>query len=217
MATFILVPGGWQGGWVYEAVASILEKNGHKAVPMTVYGLPDCIVPAVNLDSHIAAAIDVARAQIGDVILAGQSYGGMVIAGAADAVAPQIRALVYVDAYVPDSGDSVWSLTTPAFRELFVAGAAADGINCVPPPGSDQRCRAQPIGTFLQTISLSGRWREVQRKTFVCALGWEGSPFRDLYSRLSDQQDWQTVALDCGHNIARLEPEKLAKILLARA
>jgi hypothetical protein len=86
MATFILIPGGWQGGWVYEKVAAGLTAHGHKALPI----------------------------------------------GAADADPSRIQALVYVDAYVPDSGDSVWSLTTPRFRDLFVAGAKADGLTCAP-------------------------------------------------------------------------------------
>ena len=41
-----------------------------------------------------------------DLVVVGHSYGGMIVSGAADAAPSQIRALVYVDAYVPDSGDS---------------------------------------------------------------------------------------------------------------
>ena len=72
------------------------------------------------------------------------------------------------------------------------------------------------MATFLQSINLSGRWREVPRKTFVGAFGWEGSPFRELHQRLSGEPEWSTFALDCGHNVARLQPEALAEILLAQ-
>ena len=72
------------------------------------------------------------------------------------------------------------------------------------------------MGTFLQSINLSGRWREVPRKTFVGAFGWEGSPFLDLYQRLSGEPEWSTFAFDCGHNVARLKPEALTEILLAQ-
>ena len=216
MATFILIPGGWQGGWVYQQVADILTGHGHKALPITLSGLGDAPAPTANLEAHIGEVVNVVKSHRDDLVIVGQSYGGMVVSGAADAEPSQIRALVYVDAYVPDSGDSVWSLTTPRFRDVFVAGAKADGLTCAPPPNLDPRCRPHPIGTFLQSINLSGRWREVPRKTFVGAYGWEGSPFLDLYQRLSDEPEWSTFAFDCGHNVARLKPEALTEILLAQ-
>jgi pimeloyl-ACP methyl ester carboxylesterase len=81
--------------------------------------------------------VNVVKSHRDDLVIVGQSYGGMVVSGVADAAASQIRALVYVDAYVPDSGDSVWSLTTPRFRDVFVAGAKADGLTCASPPNLD--------------------------------------------------------------------------------
>jgi pimeloyl-ACP methyl ester carboxylesterase len=216
MATFILIAGGWQGGWVYQQVADMLTAHGHKALPVTLSGLGDVAAPTANLDTHIAEVIDVVKAQRGDVVVVGQSYGGMVVSGAADAEPSRLRALVYVDAYVPNSGDSAWSLTTPRFRDLFIAGAKADGLTCAPPPNLDPRCRPHPMGTFLQSITLSGRWRDVPRKTYVGAHGWEGSPFLELFQRLSAEPDWSTVSLDCGHNVARLKPDALTEILLAQ-
>lgn len=216
MATFVLIPGGWQGGWVYQKVADLLAAGGHRALPITLSGLGDEPAPMANLDTHINELADVVKAQRDEVILVGQSYGGMAVSGAADAVPSQIRALVYVDAYVPDDGDSVWSLTTPRFREVFIEGARGGGLNCAPPAHLDPRCRPQPIGTFLQAIKLSGRWREAPRKTYIGAFGWEGSPFRDLHERLSHDPEWSTFAFDCGHNVARLNPEGLVEVLLAQ-
>lgn len=217
MATFILIPGGWQGGWVYQKVADILTAHGHKALPITLSGLGDVPAPTATLASHINEVVSVVKSHRDDLVIVGQSYGGMVVSGAADAEPSLIRALVYVDAYVPASGDSVWSLTTPRFRDAFVAGAKADGLTCAPPPHLDARCRPHPIGTFLQSINLSGRWRDVPRKIFIGAHGWEGSPFLDLYQRLSAEPEWSTFSLDCGHNVARLKPEALTEILLAQA
>lgn len=217
MTTFVLIPGGWQGGWIYQTLADLLAARGHQTLPITLSGLGDAPAPKANLASHIGEVVGAVESVRDEVVLVGQSYGGMVVSGVADAVPSLIRALVYVDAYVPNSGDSVWSLTTPRFRDLFIAGAGNDGLNCAPPPNLDPRCRPHPIGTFLQSIDLSGRWRDVPRKVFVGAHGWDGSPFRDLYRRLSDDPEWSTYALDCGHNVARLEPEALAGILLAQA
>jgi hypothetical protein len=80
----------------------------------------------------------------------------------------------------------------------------------------DPRCRPQPMATFLQAIELTGRWLEVPQKTYIGAHGWEGSPFLDLYNRLSADPAWTTFTVDCGHNVARLQPEVLAAILLTQ-
>lgn len=215
MTTFILVPGGWQGGWAFEEVAELLGSHGHNAQPLTLAGLGDKPAPTANLSSHIIETIRAIKACHDEVVLVGHSYGGMVVTGAADAEPCTVRALVYSDAYVPETGDSVWSLTSPRFRDSFISGAATDGLNCVPPPNLDPRCRPHPIGAFLQAIELSGRWRTIPRKIFVGAHGWDGSPFLDLYRRLSVDKDWRTFAFDCGHNIPRLRPEAFVEILLA--
>lgn len=216
MSTFILIPGGWQGGWVYQTVAEMLTARGHRALPITLTGLGDTSAPTANLDTHIREVVNVVESNNDELVIVGHSYAGMVVSGVADAVPSKIQALVYVDAYVPDSGDSMWSLTTPHFRDLIVAGAQADGLTSAPPPNSDPRFRPHPIGSFLQAIKLSGRWREVPRKIHIGASGWEGSPFLDLHRRLRADPEWSTFALDCGHNIARLSPDALAEILLTR-
>lgn len=216
MATFILIPGGWQGGWAFEKVAELLNAHGHNAQPLTLPGLGETPAPSANLDHHINEAVRAIRSHQDDIVLVGHSYGGMVLSGAADVEHANIRALVYSDAYVPESGDSVWSLTSSRFRDMFIAGAAADGLTCAPPSHLDARCRPHPMGTFLQAIELSGQWRNVPQKTFIGAHGWEGSPFLDLYQRLSTDPEWTTYSFDCGHNIARQKPEALVEILLAQ-
>lgn len=122
MTTFVLIPGGWQGGWIYQTLADLLAARGHQTLPITLSGLGDAPAPKANLASHIGEVVGAVESVRDEVVLVGQSYGGMV-SGVADAVPSLIRALVYVDAYVPNSGDSVWSLTTPRFRDLFIAGA----------------------------------------------------------------------------------------------
>ena len=216
MATFVLVPGGWQGGWMFDGVATQLRSCGHHAEPLTLPGLGDTPAPTANLTTHIDAAVQAIRSLGEDIVLVGHSYGGMVVTGAADTAPSRLRALVYSDAYVPDSGDSCWSLTTQRFRDVFAANASADGLTCVPPTGSDPRCRPHPIGTFLQAIELTGRWREVPRKVFLGAHGWKGSPFLELFDRLRVDPQWSTHSFDCGHNIARLKPEALVEVLLAQ-
>ena len=217
MADFVLIPGGWRGGWGFEAVEPLLLEGGHRVRSVTLSGLGAEAAPAANLSTHVAETIGHLQACEEPAVLCGHSYGGMVITGAADAVPEKVKALVYLDAYVPADGDSTWSLTTPHFRELFVAGAAETGYACAPPAGLEPRSRPHPIGAFLQAVRLTGAWRKVDRKIYVGAHGWEGSPFLDLFKRLQRDPEWTTLSLDCGHNIPRLAAGRAAEVLLAAA
>jgi len=145
MARFVLVPGGWHGGWAFEAVGKRLASEGHAVRALTLSGLGDEPAHGVNLERHVD---EVARALHEDetpAVLVGHSYAGMVITGAADRLPSRVGALVYADAYVPEHGDSVWSLTSQAYRDRFIAGVAADGLNCAAPGHLDPRCRAHPM------------------------------------------------------------------------
>jgi len=214
MARFVLVPGGWHGGWAFDAVGNALSSEGHEVQALTLAGLGGEPAKGANLDSHINEVVRAVRARDTPAVLVAHSYGGMVITGAADREPSRVEALVYADAYVPDDGASVWSLTTPSYQQRFIAGAAADGLACAPPAHLDKRCRPHPIATFLQAIKLTGNWRKVPRKAFVVARGWEGSPFVELYERLRLDPEWATHSLDCAHDIPRLAPDALARILL---
>jgi len=214
MARFVLVPGGWHGGWAFDAIGKALSSEGYDVQALTLSGMGDDACAGINLERHIDDAVRAIRLCDTRVILVGHSYGGMVITGAADRDPSRIDAIVYADAYVPDDGASVWSLTTQNYRDRFIAGVADDGLNCLPPAHLDSRCRPHPIATFLQAIRLTGNWRSVPRKVFVAAVGWEASPFIGLYERLRLNPEWVTHRLDCAHDIPRLAPEALAEILL---
>jgi pimeloyl-ACP methyl ester carboxylesterase len=214
MARFVLVPGGWHGGWAFDAVGKVLSSEGHEVQALTLTGMGDEASTGVNLDRHIDDVVGAIRGCDTSVVLVGHSYGGMVISGAADKEPSRIDAIVYADAYVPDDGASLWSLTTQNYRERFIGGVAADGLNCAPPAHLDSRCRPHPIATFLQAIKLTGNWRSVPRKAFIAAFGWEASPFVELYERLRLDPEWVTHRLDCAHDIPKLAPEALAEILL---
>ncbi|MGY4395463.1 pimeloyl-ACP methyl ester carboxylesterase [Sphingomonas sp. UYAg733] len=214
MARYILVPGGWHGGWAYAAVSTILSSLGHDVQAITLRGLGDDPAVGINLERHIEEVACALRDGDTAAVLVGHSYGGMIITGAADREPSLVKALVYADAYVPQDGESVWQLAGPRYRDLFIAGVAADGMTCAPPPHLDQRCRPHPMATFLQAIKLSGAWYGVPEKAFIAASGWEGSPFTEISKNLERNEHWATFTFDCAHDIPRLAPDRLASVLL---
>ncbi|MFD5193125.1 alpha/beta fold hydrolase [Streptomyces sp. NPDC058357] len=220
MASFVLVPGGWHGGWYYSGLADRLRSAGHLALPVTLSGIGErahLSGSAVNLDTHIQDVLAVlASERVTDAVLVGHSYAGMVITGVADRAAPgAVRRLVYSDAYVPQDGESCWELTTEAFRRLFVDGAAADGFSVQSPPGLDPRATAHPLAAFLQRLTLSGEGLDrIGARDYVFLSGWAGTPFAELHQRLSRGPEWRTHVLDSSHDVLGDAPGEIERIRL---
>ena len=129
--TFVIVHGGWGGGWDWKAVDSALTSRGHRVHRVTLTGLGERMHLAnasVGLQTHIDDVVNTIRfEQLRDVTLVGHSYGGMVVTGAADQATDRIRRVVYVDAVLPDSGESVLSLAGAEFNRM-VAASARNGL-----------------------------------------------------------------------------------------
>jgi pimeloyl-ACP methyl ester carboxylesterase len=221
MATFVLVPGAWHGSWAFETVVPVLERAGHTVHALTLTGLrpadDDATVAAANLDTHAAdvlALLD--RAHVTGATLVGHSYGGMVIAAAADRARGRVERLVHLDAYVPRDGDSCWSSTTEAYRQAFVAGAANTGYAVAPPdrPGRDPRCRPHPFASLVQAIRLTGAAARIPRREFIYCSGWDGTPFAELRARLQADPQWQVHDLPTAHDAMREAPQATAALLL---
>ncbi|MCX5263384.1 alpha/beta fold hydrolase [Streptomyces sp. NBC_00199] len=215
---YVMVPGGWQGGWAFDAVAAELRRDGHRVEAVTLAGLepdgPADVDRSPNLDAHVDQVAEIVeRGDGAPVALCGHSYGGMVIAGVADRLGDRLDQLVFIDAYVPDDGDSCWSLTSDRFRELFLAGARADGRWVAVPEGLDPRARPHPLASFLQSIRLGGDLGPPPGRTFISGGAWPGSPFVALTERLRDDPGWRVTEIPVGHNIARHDPHGLAAVL----
>jgi pimeloyl-ACP methyl ester carboxylesterase len=220
MATIVLVPGGWKGGWYFEPLARRLRAGGHDARALTLTGVGErrhLANGAVNLETHIQDVTSVLDAErLEDVVLCGYSYGGMVITGVADRMPERIGALVYVDACVPADGNSCWSLMTQDFRDLFLARTSADGYS-VAPPGEDPRGTGHPLASFLQVLRLTGRADRISRRTFVYLSGWAGNPFTSVHERLQKDPRWTPHVLPSDHDVMKGAPDELFRILMRAA
>jgi pimeloyl-ACP methyl ester carboxylesterase len=224
MATFVLVPGAWHGSWTFEAVTPLLESAGHTVHAVTLTGLrpddDDATVASANLDTHADDVVHLLEtAQITDATLVGHSYGGMVISAAADRAAGCISRLVHLDAYAPRNGESCWSLTTEAYRQSFIDGAADTGYAVRPPfrapHGGDSRRRPHPLASLVQKIRLTGAVDRVPQRDFIYCSGWEdGTPFAGLRARLQADPGWHVHDIPTVHNAMREAPSAVAELLL---
>jgi pimeloyl-ACP methyl ester carboxylesterase len=96
----VLVHGGFVDGSGWQGVYDLLRKDGYNVAVVQN--------PTLSLEGDVAATKMVIDAQDEPVILVGHSYGGAVITGVGDD--PNVAALVYIAAFMPDEGESVNTL-----------------------------------------------------------------------------------------------------------
>src|SRR3989442_810758 len=111
MATYVLVPGAYQGGWIWKPVVDRLRASGHRVYAPTLDGCAErhhLVRPGITAATH---AQEVAQLlfyeDLDRVVLVGTSSGGMVICKAAELARDRIARLVFVDALAPMSGEKV--------------------------------------------------------------------------------------------------------------
>lgn len=234
MATYVLVHGAWHGSWCWKRVRRLLQAAGHDVFTPTLTGVGERAhlnSREINLDTHIADVVNLIRwEELSEVILCGHSYGGCVMSGAADQIPERIGALVYLDAFVLEDGESPFDLVGEegAARMREQARATGDGWKVAPIPAEafgvnpadrawvNAQCTPQPIACFEQKIRLTGGLSRIRKATHVLATGFrEGSPFPVSHER-AKKKGWDTQTVPCGHDVMLDLPEELAALLLRR-
>jgi len=229
MSNFVLTSGAWHGGWCYRQLALKLTNSGHQVYAPTYAGvgeLKNLIDKSINLSTHIKQVINLIELEdLSDVILVGHSYGGLVITGVADALFNRISALVYIDAFVPENGNSQFDLMPPEYQQAFlnlttqgfsVSPLAAESFNFLRNEDLEMvknKLTPHPLATFLEKISLTGKYKEIKNLNYIISENWGKGAFKDLYEKLVSTGNWKINTLPCGHDIMIDLPEELSKIL----
>jgi pimeloyl-ACP methyl ester carboxylesterase len=230
MATFLICHGAWSAGWAWKKVRPLLRAAGHEVFTPTYTGLGERAHQssrAITLDTHIADVLGVIECEdLKDIVLVGHSYGGMVATGVADRAGARIARLVYLDAVVPEHGQSMHDLLPDETRARHLEGAAARGDGWLVPPGPPPpdtlpedlawvapRRRGQPIGTLTQKIVLSSLGARSPRTYIYCTRIAPSDDFGQFARRFRADPGWQYVEMDASHSPNVTAPEALVHIL----
>jgi pimeloyl-ACP methyl ester carboxylesterase len=228
MATYLVAHGAWSAGWAWKKMRPLLRARGHELYTPTHTGLGErshLASPDIDLETHIADILGVLQAEdLKNVILIGHSYGGMVATGVADRARERIAALVYVDAFAPRDGDSVFSLT-PDRRTAMIEAAAKNGDGWKMPPSpmppdtpeADQawampRRVPQSLKTFEQKLRLHHGELTLPRHFIYCTRRPPDDRFRQFYER-AKREGWGHHEIDASHNPHITAPDVLSTLL----
>jgi len=220
MATYVLVHGAYQGGWIWKPVAQRLRAAGHEVYAPTLEGCGerhDQIRPGITVGTH---AHEVARLlfyeDLEHVVLVGTSSGGMVICQVAELAEDRIDRLVFVDALallpmerVADivsrpAANEVTELTTAPTRKDAEGRMFAD---LEPGMRAWALARYTPMGP---TNFWGHRW-----KAAVIRCRQARNPPESHQRRTAERLKASYTEMDTGHYPMLSQPEELTRLLLS--
>ncbi len=227
MTDIVLVHGAFHGGWCWRQVAGRLRALGHRVFTPTLTGLGErshLMSADVGLETHVQDITNLFEwEELEAAVLLGHSYGGMPITGAADRIADRLAALVYLDAILPEDGESALSIRS-AEPGAVPLPRSADGITVPTPPATvfglegDQAAQADrlltphPLATMSDPVHLTGAWRRVARKLYIRCGQYPGSYFDRFLAAAEADPDWIAIGTDLPHNIMMTDPDWLVGV-----
>lgn len=218
MTDFVLVHGAWCGSWVFARLAADLRDAGHRVLIAELTGLgsrQDAFHPGITLTTCIDdVTAQIAEAGLDRFVLVGHSWGGMVITGVATRLGSRIDALVYIDAFVPEDGQSLWDLTSEWEHEHYIASQKFTPGAVAPLPGlAAPLMTPHPLLTMLEAVRFTGEEAKVARRVYVFARSWQPTPFARFAEWIAADPAWDYNETDAGHDVMSDQPAQLLAIL----
>lgn len=232
MTDVVLVHGAWHGAWCWRRVLPPLWAAGHRVVTVTLTGSGERahqLSPAITLGTHVDDIVTAVRAEeCRDAVLVGHSYGGLPVTGAADVLGDAVARLVYVDAVVPEPGDSWSTRNPPEVQGQRRAAIAAHGYLPPPDPAAfgltgddaawvDRRQTPQPAGVYDDPLPFDARRWAARPRTFVDCTAPPLVTIDPSRRLVREQPGWELVELATGHDPMVSAPDALAEVLLTVA
>ena len=205
--TYVIVHGAWGGSWAFKKVDSLLTAKGALVYRPSLTGQGERVhlaTPEVGLYTHIKDVVNMILFEdLKNIVLVGHSYGGMVITGVADSVPERIAQMIYLDAFVPEDGESVFAQgkTPEAMKPLIENGFLVP--KWVRPDQAPPKDVPHSVKTFTDKISLKNPKRMTIPTHYILTVDKGKDPTKDDFSTQADKArkyKWPVSVLEADHN-----------------
>ncbi|MDJ1481582.1 alpha/beta fold hydrolase [Cytophagaceae bacterium YF14B1] len=235
--TIVIIHGAWSSSGDWQHVTDDLKAEGNSVIPVNLpgHGSDNTAISAISLKLYV----DEVKKAIGNkqnVILVGHSFGGIVASEVAEQLAPQIKKIVYIAAYVPKNGESLLSIAqtdaeSHVGKNLIVdekAGIASikkDGIADVfladaPKQVADyvsNNLKPEPLAPLATPVTLSeGRFGKIS-KVFVSSLNDHTIGYTLQQKMAKDAGIERVYSLPSSHTPFIVFPHVLAQVIALEA
>lgn len=229
--TFVLVHGGYHGGWCWRPVADRLRRRGARVHTPTQTGAGERshLLAHARVDVFVEDLVGVLEAEeLTDVVLVGHSFGGLSVTGAVDRVPDRVRSVVYLDGLLVENGRTAFDgIPAEIVAQRRAEAEEHDGVRCL---------RMAPAAAFGVTDPDDAAWLERRLTPHPIAVYDEpvrwthpignGRPCRYVamtepwYPPLASSRDyarsradWSWTEIATGHDAMITEPDLVADVL----
>jgi pimeloyl-ACP methyl ester carboxylesterase len=228
MATFVLIHGSYQGGWIWQPVATRLRAAGHEVYAPTLDGCGERasqVRPGITTETQ---ADEVAQLlfyeDLNDVVL-GTSSGGMVVCRVAELIPDRIGRLVFVDALALLNGEKIGDIVTRSTAAAVPGGLtrgpsredAANRLFADLEPAvrahALERYTAHPSGIYEQGVELDKFWSMPWQASVIWCKRAQ-NPGEAHQRRCAEKLQGSFAELDTGHYPMLSMPAELTQMLL---
>ncbi len=217
---FVIVHGAWGGSWAFKKTDSLLTEKGCIVYRPSLTGQGERVHLAstqIGLQTHINDVVNMILFEdLHDIVLVGHSYGGMVITGVADSVADRIKKIIYLDAFVPKSGESVATINGGR-RDGLIQGAK-DGFivpSWVKAGAAPPKDVPHPVKTLTDTLYLTNRAEKIPT-TYILTVDPGIDEKQDgfyLHAQRAKSRGWTMIQMSADHNPQWSKVDELVKLL----
>jgi len=235
MTTFVLVHGAWHGGWCWKKVVPLLRAAGHEVYTPTLTGSGERAhlrSQSVSMETLIQDIVSVIEYEnLEDVVLVGHSYGGMMVVGVSDRIPQRLSHLVFLDALIPEDGQSVKTIMPGLYDYYKPLHDAEGGDWYVPIPDASfgitdsedlrwlrsKLTLGAPLQQYEEPVHLTNPQALALPRTYIRC--YENGVISDVaeYEALvsmTSVKGWHMFKLNTGHDAMITVPEELTTILL---
>lgn len=207
-ANFVIVHGAWGGSWQFKKTAEELTKLGDQVYRPTLTGLGERYHLAdstIGLETHKKDIINtILFENLQDVILVGHSYGGMIISAVIDSIPERIKKVIYIDALLPDNGESVNELMSHSGFSKLKASSDLPGFIkpfWVKDFTKFPRDVPHPIRTLTDRVSITNLKASIIPATYILTYEEkiENDDFYKFYLRAKARK-YKTIEMEADHN-----------------
>ncbi|MHB8568471.1 MAG: alpha/beta hydrolase [Nitrososphaerales archaeon] len=225
MSTYVLVPGAWLGGWVWNKITPMLEEKGHKVYPVTLTGMGERVHLAskdVGIETAIQDVLNVIKYNdLDDFVLVGHSFAGKIVAAVADRVSEKVKMILYLDAFRPEKVRTPQGSFNPTEFGSLEPGQwtmpLTDGILDMigkDVKGQDRKWMLSKATPWLmkhwsEQVTLSKNFDSV-KSTYIFCTG-SGDPVDEIVSGKWGKLEGPHKVIDSGHWPMVTKPEELVE------
>jgi pimeloyl-ACP methyl ester carboxylesterase len=219
-STWFFIHGGWGGSWQWDPLREKMEARGIKVLTPDLPGMGGSSGKQIDLNSFITHISSLIERESGPISIGAFSFGGMTATALAGKYRNRIDKLVYVDAFVPRSGQSFSHGAGEKITRQIRAYCDVMGEEEMIPPffETDKRYRSHPLNTLFTPVHYNEEELDSLNPLYIeCTAKdpeWTFTPLLENTATYIKERGWTIFPLDSDHMPMYSHRDEVLKILL---